>query len=60
MARLAIFALTRAPERLVLVLSDPVIEVAGTVVAAPLFDADHFPIASVLNPVLEIDGQSLA
>lgn len=60
MDRLAVFALKSQPERLVLVLSDPKIAAAGTVVVAPLLDAARFPIASVLNPVLELNGQRFA
>jgi len=50
--RLAVFRLKRAPERLVLVLSDPQIAETGSVVAAPLMDPDTFPQATGLNPVL--------
>ena|SRR3990167_443790 len=60
MDRLAVFVLRGAPERQVLVLSDPPIADSGTVIAAPLFHVDTFPIATVINPVVEIAGQSLA
>ena len=51
---------SNAPDQLVLVVSDPVIAAAGTVVAAPLMDAETFPVAPVLNPILEIGGARLA
>jgi hypothetical protein len=60
MDRLAVCSLKRAPDLLVLVLSDPGIEAAGTVVAAPLMDAETFPVASVLNPVFELGGARFA
>lgn len=60
MDRLAVFTLRSAPERFVLVLSDPRIAEAGTIVAAPLLDPDRFPIASGLNPILELDSGRFA
>ena len=60
MDRLVVCSLKRAPGRWVLVLSDPGIAAAGTVVAAPLMDAQTFPVASVLNPVFELHGVRLA
>lgn len=60
MDRLAVFSLKRAPDQLVLVLSDPATASAGTVIAAPLKDAATFPQAEGLNPVLDIQGARLA
>lgn len=60
MERLSIFHLKRAPDQLVLIVSDPHIAAAGTVVVAPLIGAEDFPVAPVLNPILEIDGAHLA
>lgn len=60
MDRLSVFRLRGAPDQFVLVVSDPHIAAAGTVVAAPLMDAETFPVAPVLNPILEIEGARLA
>lgn len=60
MDRLAVFRLKRAPGQLVLVLSDPHIAAAGTVVAAPLMELGSFPVAPILNPVIEVGGERLA
>lgn len=60
MDRLAVFRLKRGADQLVLVLSDPEIALAGTVVVAPLKEAATFPVAGVLNPVVEIGGVRLA
>lgn len=54
MDRLAVFRLKRAPDQLVLVLSEPQLSLAGTVVAAPLKDSATFPVAGVLNPLIDI------
>lgn len=56
----AVFELKSRPGQLVVTLSHPLISEAGTVVAAPLFDAERFPIASTLNPIFELGGRSLA
>jgi hypothetical protein len=60
MERLSVFRLKRAPDQMVLVVSDPHIATAGTVVAAPLMNLETFPVAPVLNPVLDIGGMRLA
>lgn len=57
---LAVFTLKTQPDRLVLILNHPLIAEAGTVVAAPLFDADRFPVASTLNPVFDLGGRPFA
>lgn len=60
MERLSVFQLKYAPDQLVLVVSDPHIAAAGTVVVAPLISVEAFPVAPVLNPILEIGGARLA
>lgn len=40
--------------------SDPLIAAAGTVVVVPLLDPETFPVAPVLNPVIEIGGARFA
>jgi len=52
--RLAVFRLKNAPDQLVLVLSYPGMDLAGTVVAAPLKDAATFPVAAGLNPQISV------
>ncbi|MBK8197195.1 MAG: CcdB family protein [Acidobacteria bacterium] len=59
MNRLAVFSLRQAPDQLVLVLSDPQIALAGTVVAAPLKDAATFPVAEGLNPRIAIGDSAM-
>lgn len=59
MDRLSVYRLKRAPDQLVLVVSDPHIATAGTVVAAPLMNLETFPVAEVLNPVIDIGGVRL-
>jgi hypothetical protein len=59
MDRLAIFTLKRAPDKYVLVLSDPGVAPAGTVIAAPLFDPATFPVAEVINPLISVGEQTL-
>lgn len=60
MNRLAVFRLKRDAGQLLLVLSDPEMALAGTVVAAPLKDVATFPVAGVLNPIVEIGQTRLA
>jgi hypothetical protein len=57
--RLAVFSLKNAPDQLVLVLSYPGMDLAGTVVAAPLKDAATFPVAAGLNPPIGIGEAEL-
>jgi hypothetical protein len=59
MDRLAVFTLRRAPDKHVLVLSDPGVAPAGTVIAAPLFDPATFPVAEVINPMIPVGEQTL-
>lgn len=59
MDRLAVFTLRRAPDRFVLVLSDPGVAAAGTVIAAPLFNPAAFPVAEVINPLIPVGEQTL-
>lgn len=59
MGRLAIFSLKRTSGQLVLVLSDPAFAAAGTVMAAPLFDPETFPVAAGVNPLIPVNDQVL-
>ncbi|MFN7055602.1 CcdB family protein [Hyphomonas sp.] len=50
---LAVFTLRKQPDRLVLILSHPLIAEASSVVAAPLLDTSRFAVAEGLNPVFD-------
>lgn len=57
---LAVFTLKSRPERLVLILSHPLIAEAGSVVVAPLLDTARFAVAAGLNPVFDFGETQLA